>query len=240
MSMTQAPLTAKWKAFTLTENYHLHQASTEIQGEFSHLQLWRVLLGLYWSSPSLTASRSPLALKDVKCCSIWDISFWTGLFKYILVSRWEQTSKPRCGSYYERNLCKKLGGRLHISCVSVGFVQGCFRATMLWRCSSKEHSTCSSFVVSSAGMHNNDIYPLLAYPLQKISFPEFTLPILFIKLSFLIYSDEAVRMTLMDVCRYLKCTHFKHCSWEEWVVTFRHGMKNNMPGPNVKYNHGWY
>jgi len=111
---------------------------------------------------------------------------------------------------------------------------------MLWRCSSKEHGIHSPFVVSSAGMHNNNniIIPLLAYPLQKISFPEFTLPILFIKLSFLIYSDEAVRMALMDVCRYLKCTHFKHCSCKEWVAAFRHSMKNNMPGPNVKYNHG--
>lgn len=240
MSMTQASLTAKWKALTLTEIYRFHQASTEIQGEFSHLQLWRVLLGLNSSSPALTASRSPLALKDMKCCSVWDISFWTCLFRYNPVPWWEQTSEPWCGLYYERNLCKKLGGlaahRLYFSSICSGI----FWVTILWRCSSKEHGTCYHFAFSSAGTHNNDIYPLLAYPLKKISFPEFTLPILFIKLSFLIYSDEAVRMTLMDVCRYLKCTHFKHGSCEEWVVTFRHSMKNNKPGPNVKYNHGWY
>lgn len=75
---------------------------------------------------------------------------------------------------------------------------------------------------------------------REISFTEFTLPVLFIKLSFLVSSDEAVRMTLLAVCRDLKCTHFKSCSWEEWVVRLRHSMKNNMPGPNVKYNNGWY
>lgn len=126
MSMTQASLTAKWKALTLTEIYRLHQASTEIQGEFSRLQLWRVLLGLNSSSPALTASRSPLALKDMKCCSVWDISFWTCLFRCIPVPWWEQTSKPCCGLYYERNLCKKLGGpaahQLYFSSICSGML----------------------------------------------------------------------------------------------------------------------
>lgn len=151
----------------------------------------------------------------MKCCSVWDISFWTCLFKYIPVSWWEQTSRPCCGLHYEMNLCKKLGGLAAHQLYFSSICSGMLSSDDLWRCSSKEHGTRSPFVVSSAGMHNKDIYPLLAYPLQKISFPEFTLPTLFIKLSFLIYSDEAVRMTLMDVCRYLKCTHFKHCSCEE-------------------------
>lgn len=128
--------------------------------------------------------------------------------------------------------------RLHVSSLSVAFVQGRFQATMLWRCSSKERGTLHPFVASSAGVHTIHIDPSLAYPLEKISFPESTLPVPFIKLSFLIYSDEAVRMPLRDVCRYLKCTHFNHCSHGEWVLTFRRGMKNNTPGPNVKYNHG--
>lgn len=130
------------------------------------------------------------------------------------------------------------GGR-HISCISIALVQGCSPS----RCSgdapaSSVTPTPLLVFLLQACTAMRFFFPLLAYPLEKISFPEFTLPILFIKLSFLIYSDEAVRMTLVDVCSRLKCTHFKHCSCEEWVATFRHGRKNNMPGPNVKYNDG--
>lgn len=181
----------------------------------------------------MTASRSPLALKDVKCCSVSDVSSWPQ--PHFSAGA---TSEPCWRPYYEINPCRQWGEahQLHFNSISSGMLS----FTLFWRCSCKQCDTHSPLGVSFAGMHSNEFFffPLLAYPLEKISFPEFTLPILFIKLSFLIYSDEAVRMTLVNVCSWLKCTHFKHCSCEEWVATFRHSRKNNMPGPNVKYNDG--
>lgn len=118
---------------------------------FPSLQLWRVLLGSDSSSSPVTASRSPLALKDVKCCSVSDVSSWPQ--PHFSAGT---TSEPCWRPYYEINPCRQWGEahQLHFNSISSGMLS----FTLFWRCSCEQRDTHSPLGVSFAGMHSNEFF----------------------------------------------------------------------------------